>query len=161
MYYVDMDGVLCDFVGEAARRLGVSWRGESLSLQEGLGVELYDIICRWPNIFAELPMTSFGQHIINDMRQRDWHIITDDSGYLDIFAGKRAWLRANIPWMCGRMIVISGGNKRDVIGYDGVCLIDDMERHQPDILIPQPWNRHRGNDVIKIYKEGMRHNESS
>jgi len=142
--FIDMDGVLCDFIGEVEWRTGGKWDGDNIDLVSGIGLSLEGIMTRWPMLFHDLPMTSYAPQILEAASGWDTYIITDCCGDHRIAHGKVGWMNKRLPHFLDRLIFCR--DKRELIGYNDSILIDDMDRHNPDFLIPQPWNANRDED---------------
>jgi len=142
--FLDMDGVLCDFIGEVERRTGRQWEGDGIDLKAGIGMSLNEVIDTWPTIFAELSMTPFAQQLLDAAAAWDTYIITDCCSDCRIAHGKVTWITDRARQYIDRLFFCR--KKRELIGYDDCILIDDMDHHNPDFLVPQPWNRNRKRD---------------
>ena len=126
--YVDMDGVLCDFVLAAKRATGQNWQG----LRSG---QDWEAIKNTKNFWANMPWTRDGKQLWSYLSKYKPHIL---SAYSvedpNCIPGKRTWLRRNVSISSSRINLVrrkdkqkfamkSGGTRRPAI------LIDDFPRN--------------------------------
>mgnify|MGYP001452178021 FL=1 len=118
--YVDMDGVLCDFVLAAKRATGQNWQG----LRSG---QDWESIKRTKNFWSTMPWTRDGRQLWNFIKKYQPHIL---SAYSiedpNCIPGKRKWLKSNLGYTQNFMINIV--RRREKKNFA-------MNKRQPAILI--------------------------
>ena len=118
--YVDMDGVLCDFVLAAKRATGQNWVG----LRSG---QDWESIKRTKNFWSTMPWTRDGRQLWNFIKKYQPHIL---SAYSiedpNCIPGKRKWLKSNLGYTQNFMINIV--RRREKKNFA-------MNKRQPAILI--------------------------
>jgi hypothetical protein len=166
LIFLDMDGVLCDFIGPAAALHGrdaraLDWaagKGLDLAAQTskvfGLGLDAF----WWPihaageKFWAELELTPWASGraglVASALRLDDCVVLSRPSSCPTSAAGKALWLRRHFD---GRFAVPSGAilcARKELLAGPGRVLIDDDDRNVAAwraaggaaVLLPQPWN---------------------
>lgn len=162
--FLDLDGVLVDFVGPACRFHG---KGNPYTDGRGpydtwkpLGMTRADFLLPLPAGFWEnLPWTSDGREIMSVVEREfgaeNVCILTAPSGFPGCAEGKIAWIARELPefYRSGRYLL---GPAKYFAAGPGKVLIDDS----PDntfswraaggntFLLPRPWNQKAGGDPL-------------
>ena len=160
--FLDLDGVLADFVGAAVKA-----HGRPNPWNEGmdaLGVDSFETI--WGITTEEFykPIKALGKDFWADLdktREADYlvHVVEErfgsencciltapKNGVVEI-EGKYEWVRRNFPRYKNKIIVAC--NSKRYLASSEAVLIDDMEGHVEEfrfyggeaILVPRPWNK--------------------
>jgi hypothetical protein len=170
MIFLDMDGVLCDFVGAALRLFDASpllatWPAGEWDVAKVLGVtdaEFWGRIdAQGQGFWAELPEYPWASQLV-DFLERIGEVVicTTPSAAHYSAAGKVIWLERHFGGRFARRYVMvrdepESPSKRAPWAYSkamlarsGVCLVDDNDRNVERfkthggraVLVPQPWN---------------------
>lgn len=166
--YVDLDGTLTDFVGEACKAHGrpmpTNWI-ESPKLHEIWGMSIKDF---WKpldfDFWVNLPWLPDGRELlatIEEMARRsgehDVLIVSSPSADPMSYAGKAKWIQRNINRYSRNCMI--GGNKPG-LAHPRAVMIDDTQdtiqkfrakRQGKGILVPRPWNRKYVNQTVPNY----------
>jgi hypothetical protein len=134
--FVDLDGVLCDFIGGFKKKFGVSF----FDVKEE---DAWKMVKAQPNLWLELDPFPGAIEFFNDLYIRYRYppmILTavPKSSFIESSKNKKAWVRKYL----GDIIVvpcIGGYNKAAYIQNLGDILIDDM--YEKNLV---PWNAHGG-----------------
>ena len=122
--YVDMDGVLCDFVLAAKRATGQDWTG----LRSG---QDWESIRKTKNFWANMPWTRDGKQLWSYLKKYNPHIL---SAYSiedpNCIPGKRRWLKSNLGYTQNSMINIVRRREKKDFAMKGSAI-----KRQPAILI--------------------------
>lgn len=172
MIFLDMDGVLCDFVSAAFRAHGKEFcsatypKGE-YRIERVLGVT-YDQF--WVNIdglgnnfWPTLKPYSWMQRLVAKVFEFDSEvkIATSPSENPNSWSGKQFWLR----WHGLGHIRAKMGDEKWLLAAPGRCLIDDSDENVNEfraaggdaILFPQPWNSGTSNgDLVDHVSKQLR-----
>lgn len=158
--FIDMDGVLANFVGAACRVHNRPWPYDDpknlgrFEIEPAWGISPREF---WKPIDAagigfweNLEKTEFADRLIRFATSiyglDNLCILTSPSDDPACVPGKRAWMRMNYPLLSKNMLF--GSAKQFLAGPDRV-LIDDRDKNLEDfqmyggfgVLVPQPWNR--------------------
>ena len=175
--YLDMDGVLCDFVGGVCQALGRrNPYSEARSAGEwevgrllNVPPEAFVDVMSDPSFWAELEWTDDGPEIlrlvIGEFGRSNVVLLTDPSDFDAAAVGKLQWVRRNVPWLrvyicnatrpCSREWI---GSLKAFLANRDTVLVDDndqyveayKDRGGPAILLPRPWNsRHAIGDAVE------------
>lgn len=151
--FIDMDGVLCDFVGDVCKFHNVSnpyFNPDSIgeySLNKLLGKKYMDIFGPLDAQFwANLPKLPWCDDLMEKTKRKDVFILTAPSGNKKCYEGKAIWIEKHYPHLLSRMLI---GRPKYACAKYGALLIDDKESNIDDfnkagglgLLVPQPWNR--------------------
>ena len=128
--YVDMDGVLCDFILQAKRVTGQDWTG----LRSG---QNWDSIRKTKNFWTNMPWTRDGKQLWSFLKKHNPHIL---SAYSiedpNCIPGKMRWLRKEVGYTQNFMInIVRRVQKKDFamkgsnIGKRPAILIDDYPKN--------------------------------
>ncbi len=163
-WFLDLDGVIINFVGGV-----IKWYKLKCSEDDIVAWgSLYDY---WPGTIPEfweglpesfwenLDFTPEGREIIDMVAHLKPTILTAPpwTGA----TGKQRWIQKNMPEYFDHDRYLIGPSKTCVARH-GAVLIDDadhniepwIEAEGHGILVPRPWNKHRGYEVIK-YVQAM------
>lgn len=160
--FVDMDGVLCDFVGAAFRRIGRSVPLEQVQwdIHEQLGLSAddfwelldgHDASQFWLHID---PYPWFGE-LLAALEGKRWCILSTPSQNPGCVKGKVEWLNKHIAPNFRDYILTP---RKHFAASPGAVLIDDNEDNcrqfaaagGRSILFPQPWNSNRDKTAERI-----------
>lgn len=150
--FLDMDGVIADFAGEALRchgepRLLDNWPEGEWDIAGVLGISNTEF---WKPIntlefWKYLPAFPWMQSLVEMVDKHAWHICTAPSLAPECIAGKTAWLKRHF----GRHMTNTffGKDKWLLAGPDRLLIDDNDENCRlfreaggTAILFPQPWN---------------------
>ena len=126
--YVDMDGVLCDFIAQSKKATGKIFTQDKAK-------EYWPIIRKYPKFWSDMPWMPGGRQLWSYIKQYNPHIL---SAYTpedpNCIPGKKTWLRRNVSISSSNINLVrrkdkqkfamkSGGKRRPAI------LIDDFPRN--------------------------------
>ena len=98
--YVDMDGVLCDFIAQSKKATGKIFTQDKAK-------EYWPIIKRTPRFWSDMPWMPGGKQLWNYIKQYNPHILSaytpDDPNCIP---GKRTWLRKNVRISSNRVNLV-------------------------------------------------------
>ena len=153
---LDMDGVMCDFVGQACEWFGYTDpytdkanRGNpNLNDIFGISLGIFDSMfgnsCFWSSM---QPMPDW-EIMSSAIREPGYKVIVASHTTVknsQAYNGKMRWVEKHAPWVDD--VVLSANSKQLLVGEDHI-LIDDSDdivaawrcAGGPAILIPRPWN---------------------
>lgn len=155
---IDMDGVLCDWVGGVCDLLGRSrvetlrdWNRGEYSIEGSFGLEsdrLWNLIHRqggdW---WAHLDPLPWITELLSLFSETNAEISILTSPGCSVYApsGKARWMREHIPGLADRLHI---GQDKSLLARPGSLLIDDhgsncqkfRDAGGQAVLFPQPWN---------------------
>lgn len=150
--YVDLDGTVCDFVGEVCKFHNITNPyydpanfGE-YSMPKILGKKYMDIFGPLDAQFwANLPKLAWADKLFKRIRKYDVYIATAPSGNKKCYEGKAIWIEKHYPYLADKLMI---GRAKHAFAKKGALLIDDKESNITSfeakggstILVPQPWN---------------------
>ena len=160
--FLDLDGVLVDFVGGIHRAFGKEYSYNSAPIKwnffEHWSPKVYSCDINRActvDFWANLDWMCDGREIL---REIDKKLGTSDNLFLltcpmpnpQSWTGKRLWVERHIPHLAERLIVTPAF--KGVFASDDVVLIDDKDENIAEfveaggrgILVPRPWNELRG-----------------
>ena len=126
--YVDMDGVLCDFIAQSKKATGKIFTQDKAK-------EYWPIIKRTPRFWSDMPWMPGGKQLWNYIKQYNPHIL---SAYTpedpNCIPGKRTWLRKNVRISSNRVNLVRRVEKQKFamksdMGRAPAILIDDFPRN--------------------------------
>lgn len=153
--FLDMDGVLTDFIGAASRFLGLSYSHEDYTDWDAI-YDYYDgSVDQFWREFPEEFWSDYigwmpdGKKILAVVEPYDPVILTCPGPYSG-GQGKIDWIRNHLPhfYESGRYLL---GPAKMYVSRPGTILIDDGDHNIEDweinggwgILVPRPWNAGR------------------
>ena len=167
--YVDMDGVLTDFCGDAlqccsdaglhshvVQLAAHGWPADEYSLAGALGIGEYtlaDCINRVPTFWSRLTalpsLTWLLKEYLWVRTDIELYILSSPGSYPDSATGKLFWVKASIGDAVPVLLVPS--NCKKLLAKPGSILIDDSDTNVEDwqaaggtgVLFPQLWNTKR------------------
>lgn len=172
--YLDMDGVLCDFVGAAFQLAGRKYSreayyasGHGWGIWEALSMtedELWRIIDNKHGFWEGIPpfpwmdeVCSLAFAICSTVR-----ILTSPHASVDCYAGKLRWWREHIEdrYNIPKPILCS---EKHLLAAPGRLLLDDHDRNVQEFIkaggeavtMPQPWNCMRDEYAYPLAAVGM------
>lgn len=156
MILLDMDGVLCDFLGATLRLFDAddrlaSWPAGTWDVEPVLGITTAEL---WGRIdeqgmgfWAELPEYPWAAELVAALERIDDVVIsTAPSRSHHSAAGKMIWLDRHFGGRFrGRYMM---GSRKELMARPEVCLVDDRDENVRKfrkaggaaVLVPQPWN---------------------
>ena len=126
--YVDMDGVLCDFIAQSKKATGKIFTQDKAK-------EYWPIIKRTPRFWSDMPWMPGGKQLWNYIKQYNPHIL---SAYTpedpNCIPGKKTWLRKNVRISSNRVNLVRRVEKQKFamksdMGRAPAILIDDFPRN--------------------------------
>lgn len=160
MILVDMDGVLCDFMGPAVRlhdfdaeKVQSEWPSGEFDVCKVLGIapmKFWERIDRQGFRFWEsLPEYQWTQELIGIVNCHEFVIASCPSWSPDSSSGKVGWLHKKFGRSFRAYML---GQRKELLAGPGRVLIDDNEDNcrkfvmagGDAILFPRPWNRLAG-----------------
>ncbi len=157
--FLDMDGVLTDFVGavlslQGQKDLLSTWPSGERNIHSVLGIsksEFWRIVeNQGADFWANLPEFEWSKNLVDLVRQfAPMTILTSPSLSPSCFEGKVRWLYENFPKVNGkRFSDFLIGRPKELLAGPRRVLIDDSEANVAAfqiaggeaILFPQPWN---------------------
>lgn len=180
--FVDMDGVLCDFVGGLARRWVLdpeetkkTWPTGSYDILFGLQIAskiqtrrqlkasnrtLWDSIKGDWKFWYNLPKLDSGEYLIHllDNLGISWSIVTCPSYDPDCLKGKVMWLQHHFGkdfrnyFICTQKDLLAGAD-RVLVDDKGLNTEEFTAAGGLGVLWPQPWNSNHGQN----YKDILEH----
>lgn len=149
IYAIDMDGVLVDFVGGAAKFLEISnytWKPGIYDICQMFNMKSELMWSRLAgfNFWSNLKKTDFADDLMK-MLNSEKFIITSPTYAVQSLAGKAHWIATNYP-MLKRSYLI--GPCKQYCARPDICLVDDSDSNVncfracggKAILVPQMWN---------------------
>lgn len=136
-FFLDLDGVMCDFLGGFKKKFKVNF----FDIPEE---EAWGLVKDQPNLWAELEPCNKALLFWSMIKEYNPIILTavPKTSFITSAQNKRHWVR---EWLGDnvRMIPVQGGtNKAAYINHPGDILIDDMEKNI------KPWIKHGGFGII-------------
>lgn len=177
--YLDLDGVLTDFVGELSRQMSIDFFdlfSDSDGAIKHLDVFLtdrndrikLDKLLNDRKFWENLPFTNEAPEILSLCEEwfgdKNVYIFSDPAGRPEAAAGKLAWVIKRLPGYVNRFLL---GHCKYVCSNVRSVLIDDNDDHIKEfernggygILVPRPWNTSKnrdGNWVISYIEANIR-----
>jgi hypothetical protein len=166
--FVDMDGVLTDFIGAVEDFYGLQQTNEERAAWDGVinaykrksGRTTMDFWNDLPVTFwSDMPETRECRMILAMVEQYSPMILTappiSQHGVGHCVTGKLLWLKKNLPdyfWDARFMV----GSRKEVCAKKNAVLIDDntancfawSDKGGKAILVPRPWNRFAGDNTM-------------
>jgi hypothetical protein len=162
--FLDVDGPLADFVGYAAK-----WHGRPHPYV-GTGFTDYHLENYWGitpkqlfspftyGFWANIPKSPEADEIVK-LCGDDTCLLTTAQNIPGCVEGKVDWIKKNytdLPYLVGDV-------PKAYCAHQNAVLIDDCDKNIEDfircgghgILIPKPWNRLRGHDVLSHLKQEL------
>jgi 5'(3')-deoxyribonucleotidase len=155
--FLDMDGVLVDFVKGALRAHNISTYDPDgrWDMCEVLQITAEDF---WGPLntvefFENLEPTEEFDFIMNLTDGHERYILTSPSNRGPVAHGKYNWLSRYLPHLPTIMT-----DQKHLLAYTGGFLIDDCDKYidsyfGPKVLLPRPWNRNKDKDVLSTLEE--------
>ncbi|KKM95470.1 hypothetical protein LCGC14_1188000 [marine sediment metagenome] len=166
--YLDMDGVIVDFLGGLHRALGVPYDIDCYPYEKGKWNMLLDIkppgidgvpitfeqcnaLCT-VNFWANLEWTSEGTTIFEMVCEKfgseNVYLLTTCMPNPGTTPGKMRWLERYLPGPLGRAIIVGPGVSKGLLAKPNAVLIDDRDKNIAEftaaggygILVNRPWN---------------------
>lgn len=166
MIYIDMDGVLCDLVGQVENWHGVKIYNKSNygkyriqeACQEIDDNKLFDYFSCY-SFWAKMPILPWAHYLVNAVEQIDKEVYIMSRPWLgdgDVPAescmqGKIAWIANYFPRYLGKLLFV---DKKEDFAEGSILIDDNMENCSrfaakgKTIFIPTPWG-----DVDYAYRD--------
>lgn len=153
--YLDMDGVLCDFVTAALRLHGreydeSAWPKGVYEMRDAIGIDdtefwrpINEVGADW---WAKLPVFQWAQELVEMCESLgEVGIATSPNRDGASAAGKTAWMWQHFPRLARRMMI---GPRKEWLARPDAILVDDSDEKCVKfrkaggmaIVFPQPWN---------------------
>lgn len=171
--FVDMDGVLADFVGDINKCMGIPkntipakwdwWTDYGFIFKQ---VNSFCTIKFWQN----LSFTPDGARILDAVLAKfdvnDVYLLTAPMPNPGSWTGKRLWVQDNLPTFAKRLIATQAPKSMFASPIIGTTLlIDDKDENVEEfvkaggygILVPRPWNKLRelADNSLQVVKNGL------
>lgn len=153
--FVDLDGVLVDFIGGACNKLGKPpldpYPPGLWEIWKVLHMEEADFWTRIDDYFfwSSLPWMPDGYSILQAAEKAfgEEHVflLSSPAYSPNCWSGKATWVKQQLPQYSRRLILTPA---KHLLAATGGCLVDDSEKNVntwhggTPILVPRPWNRH-------------------
>lgn len=160
-WFLDLDGVIVDFVGGIIRYHGLQCSVNDVTdwnalykYWSGTVAEFWELLPE--NFWTNLDFTPEGKDIIDFLAEMNIKPTILTSPPWTGATGKQKWIQQNMPEYFDHDRYLIGPSKT-CVARGGAVLIDDAE-HNIDpwveaggmgILVPRPWNRNRGKDTLE------------
>lgn len=174
---LDMDGVIVDFLGGAARAhnrplpySNPKWYGE-WNTEKGWGItseQFWKPINEDPNFWEHLEKTPEADQIVfactNVVGMHNIAILTSPDRSSNCFTGKVKWMKKNYPQLEGRMIF---SRAKEFMSSPQRILVDDKDSNIENfrkegghgVLVPRVWNSdYKNSDKVLMSIEVDLHN---
>ena len=165
--FLDMDGVMVDFLGGLHRSLGVPYDINDYPYEKGKWNMLTDIrgfddipatfeqcndACT-KSFWANLQWTSDGHDILRAVTYKfaptRIHLLTTCMPNPETKSGKIEWVERHLPMYLDRTIILGSGMLKGGYAKPDALLIDDCDKNIDEfitaggrgLLVPRPWNR--------------------
>lgn len=150
IYGIDLDGVITDFVGAAAKLFNIKdtgWEPGSYDIAKAFNIEPSRFWARINSyeFWSTLPKTDFADDLFNLLQGKEYFIITSPTLDPQSLAGKYQWIKNHYPKL--RCKVLVGACKQYCADSNTVLIDDSDEKIQKfisygghGILVPQIWN---------------------
>lgn len=168
--FVDLDGVLCDFVQGACDAWDMpnpytkpeNFGNFDIAKVSGIPPEIFWKKCSGHEFWANLPKTPDADAIMERITfdLNDIAFLTANS--LDPFSasGKLTWVKRHYPRFHRKVIITPA---KHFIAHSNALLIDDRDENCREfraeggraILLPRPWNSTHGQDVLAVLDAGL------
>ena len=166
--YLDMDGVLIDFLGGLHKSLGVPYDINNYPYEKGKWNMLTDIkgfddvpatfeqcndACT-ESFWANLNWIHDGHDILRMVVQKfdtkNVNLLTTCMPNPGTPSGKIQWIEKNLPVFKRQFIILGSGVGKGLFVNPDALLIDDRDKNIDEfiaaggrgLLVPRPWNRH-------------------
>lgn len=179
--FLDMDGVLVNFVGGLHKSLGVPYSYEDYPYEKGEWNMLTDIKinsftgipatfeqcndCCTTNFWKHLEWMPDGMYIIHKIlckfHRNQIYLLTTPMPNLESASGKMMWVSDNLPLHLKHTIITQA--PKHLLARPDTLLIDDKDQNIDEfreaggqgILVPRPWNRDYGmaRHTVEVIKE--------
>lgn len=168
--FLDMDGVLVDFVGAVNERMGIP--KDTISTKwnwvEDYG-HTFDDVDSWctTNFWKNLDWMHDGHDILrlvtSTFKPDQIYLLTTPMPNPDSYTGKALWIEKHLPEYKKRLIITQ--TPKCLFATSNTLLIDDKDENIIDfavaggqsILVPRPWNiaYKSANQTVNIIKSSL------
>lgn len=156
--YLDLDGVITDFVGGICRSFKKSNPYSILLTRD------YTFWNAWPEISTKMVNTICGtsfwanlkwaqdghdilRAVLSHFKPEQIYLVTRPMPNPNSYTGKVLWVRRHLPEYCSRTIITQA--PKSLLARPDTLLIDDKDENIDEfiaadgrgLLIPRPWNR--------------------
>jgi 5'(3')-deoxyribonucleotidase len=146
--FIDMDGVLTDFVGAVRKITGWwdAWPLGEYDISKACGQNIWPLTNNF-NFWHKMERTGEAKVLMEMVEERDYYVCTSPTFCPECASGKLAWLKDNWPHCFKTRRYILTPHKHLLAGYARI-LIDDSDQQCKDwdlaggssILFARPWN---------------------
>jgi hypothetical protein len=172
--FLDMDGVLSDFVGGAAKAHGLpnpylDPKSNGIYSTEklwGMTSQQFWAPTNSVEFWVGLERTSEADQIVrlvcDTFKPENVAILTAPSLFLSCAGAKRLWIEKNYPIFQHRIILASAATKQFIAGANKM-LIDDRDSNCEEwenangdaILLPRPWNQLYKLNTLEVLAQAL------
>lgn len=148
---IDMDEVICDFLGELFRRYN-RLTGKALRLDQLKQYDLTPFVGRLgekiyfsPGFFAQLQPFPYALDVLRQLQQEGHHLIvaTDARGNSQMAADKKSWVRRHLPFLPPQNFVVCSHKyriKADLLFDDSPFILNRFNGIK--VVMDRPYNQH-------------------
>lgn len=161
--FLDLDGVLADFVGHVDAILGgpprgVTWGRTEEDWWAAYGEALHKS-CFGQRFWETIPLTSEAMEIVAAAKQYgELCILTAFGNFEGCIAGKQAWAQQYFPEI---PLVMGNAGSKHFLSHSRAVLIDDKTSNVVEFrreggsafLFPRPWNLQHSNHAVRDMTE--------
>ena len=160
--FVDLDGVLCNFVQGACDAWDMpnpytkpeNFGNFDIAKASGIPTELFWKKCSGHEFWANLPKHDDADEILSRLPGDDVAFLTANSADPFSASGKLAWVKRHYYSFRRRVIITPA---KHFIAHSNALLIDDRDQNCEEfraeggsaILLPRPWNSAYGQDPLE------------
>jgi len=152
IYAIDMDGVVADFVGAAAKchnkdLTKLSWPPCCYEIERVFQISRAAFWNRLNHeeFWAEAPKTEFADELMLLFRKSEKFFLTSPTRSPSCLSGKMLWIERHYPGMARKFLM---GPVKQYCAAPDICLVDDSDKNinafrkrgGKTILVPQIWN---------------------
>jgi hypothetical protein len=169
--FLDLDGVLVDFVAGVLKHYGLpadrpvtAWNFDA-ELAHELGLSREDFWQSFGEAFwSELGWTVDGLellHVIEDCFGHDnVYLLSSPCHTYGCLEGKKRWVNQNLPDYRYRLFL---GSAKHAFASSTKVLVDDSDDNVAKfravgghaVLVPRPWNQRHGHDVVEYVQRSL------
>jgi len=146
--YLDMDGVITDFIGATCKQFNIPYPPKIYDYFEDIRSQVNDF-CNM-EFWANLEWMPDGHDIMRLLtkvfKSEQIYLLTTPMPNPESYTGKVLWVQSHLPEFSRRLIVTSA--PKSLFARPDALLIDDKTENVDDfieangygLLVPRPWN---------------------